>query len=135
GGKGNGIIIIGNGKNLVHDNVIIDAGQDGIFCDDRVNGEGFLFTTNTIIRPALNGIRLYADQVTGNKIQNNIIINPGNYNKLVYPRKKEEAYVYLLSKNVKVQILNNYYSLDINAPKFASVSANNYALTSASGVA
>jgi hypothetical protein len=132
GGKGTGIIIIGNGKNLVHDNVIVNAGQDGIFCDDRVNGEGFVFTNNTIIRPGLNGIRLYADQVTMSKIQNNIIIAPGNYNKLVYPRKKEEAYVYKLSSNVKVQILNNYQSLDINGPKFAGYSTDNYALTTSS---
>lgn len=134
GGKGHGIIIIGNGKNLVHDNVIINAGMDGIFCDDRVTGEGFVFTNNTIIRPALHGIRLYADEVTGNKIQNNIVIAPGNYSKLVYPRTSQDAYIYLLSKNVKVQILNNFHSEDINAPKFASVSGDNFALTSASAV-
>jgi hypothetical protein len=132
GGKGTGIILIGNGKNLVHNNVIINAGQDGIFCDDRVYGEGFVFTNNTIIRPGLNGIRLYADQVTMSKIQNNIIIAPGNYNKLVYPRKKEEAYVYKLSSAVKVQVLNNYQSLDINAPKFAGAYSDNFALTSSS---
>lgn len=131
-GKGHGIIIIGNGKNLVHNNVIINAGIDGIFCDDRVTGEGFVFTNNTIIRPAVNGIRLYADQVNGNKIQNNIIISPGNYYKLTYPRTKNDAYVYLLSKNVKVQILNNLYTQDINAPKFVSASGDNYSLTSSS---
>lgn len=135
GGKGNGIISVGNGKNSVYNNVIIDAGEDGIFCDDRVFGEGFVFTNNTIIRPGLNGIRIYADQVTMSKIQNNIIIAPGNYNRLVYPRKKEEAYVYKLSSLVKTTVLNNYQGLDINAPKFAGVSTNNYALTSSSAVA
>jgi hypothetical protein len=135
GGKGNGIILIGNGKNLVHDNVIVNAGLDGIFCDDRVTGEGFVFTNNTIIRPALNGIRLYADQVTANKIQNNIIIAPGNYSKLVYPRSSQDSYVYLLSKYVKVTIANNFYSQDINAPKFAAYSSDNYALTTSSLVA
>jgi hypothetical protein len=108
---------------------------DGVFCDDRVTGAGFVFTNNTIIRPALNGIRLYADEVTMSKIQNNIIIAPGNYNKLVYPRKKEEAYVYLLSKYVKVQVANNFYNMDINTPKFASYSTDNYALTTGSTVA
>lgn len=132
GGKGNGIIIVGNGKNQVHNNVIVNAGLDGIFCDDRVNGEGFVFTNNTIIRPALNGIRLYADQVTMSKIQNNIIIAPGNYYKLVYPRKREEAYVYKLSSNVRVQIQNNYNSLDINAPKFVAASSDDYGLTNGS---
>jgi hypothetical protein len=132
GAKGNGIIVVGNGKNLVHDNIIINAGLDGIFCDDRVYGEGFVFTNNTIIRPALNGIRLYADQVTLSKIQNNIIIAPGNYYKLTYPRKREEAYVYKLSSAVRVQILNNYNSLDINAPKFVAPSSDNYGLTGSS---
>jgi len=132
GGLGNGIILVGNGQNLVHDNVIVNAGEDGIFADDRVYGAGFTFTNNTIIRPGLNGIRLYADQVTLSKIQNNIIIAPGNYYKLVYPRKKEEAYVYLLSSQVKVAILNNFNSLDINAPKFVAASSDNYALTSSS---
>jgi hypothetical protein len=136
GGKGHGVIILGNGQQLVHDNVIINAGIDGIFCDDRTaTGPGFIFTNNTIIRPALNGIRLYADQVTMSKIQNNIIIAPGNYNKLVYPRKKEEAYVYLLSSLVKVQVANNFYNMDINAPRFTSYSTDNYALTSGSTVA
>jgi hypothetical protein len=131
-GKGNGIIIVGNGKNLVHDNVIVNAGQDGIFCDDRVYGEGFVFTNNTIIRPGLNGIRLYADQVKLSKIQNNIIIAPGNYYKLTYPRKREEAYVYKLSSAVRVQVMNNYNSLDINAPKFAAPYSDNFSLTSGS---
>jgi hypothetical protein len=135
GGKGNGLIILGNGKNLVHDNVIVNAGLDGIFCDDRVTGEGFVFTNNTIIRPAQNGIRLYADQVTANKIQNNIIIAPGNYSKLVYPRTSQDSYIYLLSKYVKVTIANNFHSQDINAPKFAAYSSDNYALTTSSSVA
>lgn len=135
GGKGTGIILVGNGKNHVYNNVIVNAGQDGIFCDDRVAGEGFVFTNNTIIRPGLNGIRLYADQVSMSKVQNNIVIAPGNYNKLVYPRKKEEAYFYKLSSAVRVSVLNNYYSLDINAPKFAGASSDNYALTSSSSVA
>jgi len=135
GGKGHGVIILGNSQQLVHDNVIVNAGIDGIFCDDRTaTGPGFTFTNNTIIRPALNGIRLYADQVIMSKIQNNIIIAPGNYYKLAYPRKKEEAYVYLLSSNVKVQVANNYYSLDINSPKFAGASTDNYALTTGSTV-
>jgi hypothetical protein len=136
GGKGHGVIILGNSEQLVHNNVIVNAGIDGIFCDDRsASGVGFVFTNNTIIRPVLNGIRLYADNVTLSKVQNNIIIAPGNYYKLAYPRKKEEAYVYVLSSAVKVSILNNFNSLDINAPKFVGYSSDNYGLTSSSSVA
>ncbi len=132
GGKGSAIIIVGNSENTVYDNVIINAGQDGIFCDDRVNGNGFKFINNTIINPGQNGIKLYADQVLMNTIVNNIIINPGNYSKLKYPKTPNDAYVYFLNNNVKRTMSNNWFSTDINSVKFASAAGGNYALTTAS---
>ncbi|MEI9917472.1 MAG: right-handed parallel beta-helix repeat-containing protein [Bacteroidota bacterium] len=132
GGHGDGIIIIGNSDNTVYDNVIINAGLDGIFCDDRVNGAGFKFLNNTIINPAQDGIKLYADQVTMNTIENNIIINAGNYSVFGYPRPKTDAYVYLLNSAVKVTMKNNYYSQDISTVKFTNPAADDYSLTSAS---
>jgi hypothetical protein len=131
-GYGNGIIMLGNYDNTVYDNIIIGAGIDGIFCDDRVNGTGHKFFNNTIINPAQNGIKLYADQVNMNYIQNNIIINPGMYSKYTYPRTGNDAYVYLLSKNVHLTTSNNYYSRDINSVKFVSPASDNYALQSTS---
>jgi len=94
-----------------------------------VNGVGFKFLNNTIINPALDGIRLYADQVTMNTIENNIIINAGDYNLFGYPRPKTDAYVYLLNKDVKVTMKNNWFSQDINTVKFANPAGDNYALT------
>lgn len=132
GGNGTGIFIAGNSENIVYDNVIINAGQDAIFCDDRVNGNGFKFINNTIINPKQNGIKLYADQVLMNTIVNNIIINPGNYTKLTYPRTASDAYVFKLNNTVKVTMSNNWFSTDINSVKFANAPAHNYALTSAS---
>jgi hypothetical protein len=134
GGKGNGLMIIGNPENFVHDNVIINAGADGVFCEDRSVGAGFKFINNTIINPGANGIRLYSDEVVMNQVYNNLIVNPGSYTKYTYPRSGNDAYVYLLSKNVKVQMLNNHFTRDINSLKFVSPSTNNYALTTTSPV-
>ncbi len=133
GGKGKGLILIGNAENFVHDNVIINAGTDGIFCDERTAvGPGFKFVNNTIINPGTNGITIYAETVPMNHVVNNIIVNPGNYSKLVYPRTANEAYIYLLSKTTKLTNTNNIFTRDINTVKFVSPSAFNYDLTSTS---
>lgn len=131
-GKGNGLIIMGNADNFIHNNVIVNAGRDGIFCEDRTTGKGFRIINNTIINPGANGIRLYSEMVTMNNVLNNIIVNPGSYSTYKYPRTGNDAYVYLLNKTVKIQSLNNYFTRDINAVKFVSPSASNFALTGSS---
>lgn len=128
GGKGNGLIIMGNAENFIHNNVIVNAGMDGIFIEDRTTGAGFKLINNTIINPAANGIRLYSDLVPVNNLYNNIIVNPGAFSKYTYPRSGNDAYVYLLNKTMKAQLLNNYFTRDINAVKFVSPSAGNYAI-------
>jgi hypothetical protein len=132
GGHGNGLIIMGNAQNFIHDNVIVNAGMDGIFIEDRTTGPGFKVLNNTIINPHDNGIRLYSDLVPVNDVYNNIVVNPGKFSSYTYPRSGNDAYVYLLNKTMKVQILNNYFTRDINAVKFVNAAADNYALTSAS---
>lgn len=129
GGKGNAVMIIGNPQNFVHDNVIVNAGQDGIFCEDRTTGAGFKFINNTIINPGANGIRIYADEVTMNYVYNNLIVNPG-----AYAKNGDKAFIFLLSKAVPVKLLNNHQTRDINSVKFVSPSTDNYALTKASPV-
>jgi hypothetical protein len=134
GGKGNGLIIMGNAQNFIHDNVIVNAGMDGIFIEDRTTGAGFRIINNTIINPGDNGIRLYSDLVPVNNVYNNLIVNPGNYTTYTYPRSGNDAYVYVLNKTMKVQLLNNHFTRDINSVKFVNHAANNYSLTSASPV-
>ena len=129
GGKGNGIMIIGNGDDFIHNNVIVNTGGHGIFADDRTaTGPGFKFMNNTIVNSGLDGIRLYADNVLMNLVYNNVIVNPRSYTTYSYPRTGNDAYIYLLGKAVKIQSLNNYFTRDINAPKFVSPSTFNYAL-------
>jgi hypothetical protein len=114
--KGNGIIALGLGDNLIFNNIIVNTAEAGIFCDNRtLTGTGFKFINNSIANPGTDGIKIYADvpQLT-NIVKNNFISNPGNYK--VYEtdntaRTGQDAFVYLLSSNVKVQFSNNYYDL------------------------
>jgi len=134
GAPGNGLIVLGLGDNLVHNNVIVNAGGSGIFCDDRVTtGSGFKFINNTIVNPQIDGIRLYADVTSlSNVIINNIIVNPGAYSTYKYPRTGNDAYVYKLSSKVNVLLANNYFTRSISDVKFYNAGAYNYKLTSGS---
>jgi hypothetical protein len=135
GGKGIGLFILSNGQNTVYNNIIINTGEDGVFCDDRTaTGPGFKFINNTIINPGTNGMRLYSDLVTMNNVYNNIIVNPGKYSSYTYPRTGNDAYVYLLSKTMRVTMANNHFTRDIATLKFANAAAYNYALTNSSPV-
>jgi hypothetical protein len=135
GGKGIGLFILSNGQNTVYNNIIVNTGEDGIFCDDRTaTGPGFKFINNTIINPGTNGMRIYSDLVTMNNVYNNIIVNPGKYTSYTYPRSGNDAYVYLLSKTMRVTMSNNHFTRDVATLKFANASAYNYALTSLSPV-
>jgi hypothetical protein len=121
-GTGNGMNVLGLGDNVVHDNMIIDAGEAGIFCDERYTpGPGFKFINNTIIRPGADGIRIFANLVPMNVITNNIIVEPGSYSKYVYPRTPNDAYVYKLSKTMVIEMLNNHFTTDINSVGFENL--------------
>lgn len=135
GGKGIALFILGNGENFVYNNVIVNAGQDAMFCDERTAiGSGFRFINNTIINPGTNGIRIYADLVSMNVVLNNIIVNPGSYSTYKYPRTSNDAYVYLLSKTVKAKSENNYFTRDIASVKFTNAPAGDYSVRSGSPV-
>jgi hypothetical protein len=131
-GPGNGLIVLGLADNTIYNNIIVDAGSNAIFCDDRVTtGTGFKFLNNTLINPKQDGIRIYAEYLTS-VIYNNIIVNPGSYSTYTYPRSSHEAYVYKLSDKVNLQMSNNYFTRTISNLKFAAYTSDNYKLTSAS---
>jgi hypothetical protein len=132
GGKGAGLIIVGNAENFVHDNVFVNCGTMGIFCDERDSrGAGFRIVNNTIVNPGTDGIRLYSEYVP-NVVKNNIIINPGNYTFYTYPRTSADSYLYLLNKSVPLEAGNNITINDIAAVKFVNSSLNNYRLSTGS---
>jgi hypothetical protein len=132
GGKGAGLIIVGNAENFIHDNVFVNTGTMGIFCDERdTRGNGFRIVNNTIINPGTDGIRLYTEYVP-NVVKNNIIVNPGNYTFYTYPRTSADSYLYLLNKYVPVESSNNIYTTDFASLKFLNGSLNNYRLMTGS---
>lgn len=129
GGTGNGMIIMGTGDNIIHDNIIVNAGSNGIFCDERFTpGEGFRFINNTILNPAKDGIRLYAELVPMNAVINNIIAKPGTINSYTGDRTSDDAFVYLLNDDVKVNMANNLFAKTIDEIKFVNAAADNYQL-------
>lgn len=134
-GTGNGMNVLGLGDNVVYNNVIEGAGGAGIFCDERYTpGPGFKFINNTIINTASDGIRIYAERVPMNVIINNIIVNPATYSTYVYPHSPNDAFVYKLSKDVKIDMSNNYFSTTPDSVLFVDLGIPNYRLQSTSPV-
>lgn len=133
-GPGNGMMVFGLGDNIIFNNIIDQAGNFGIFCDERETpGPGFQFLNNTIINPASDGIRIFAELVPKNVIVNNIIANPGSYG--TYDTLPlASAFVYKLDDNVKIEMANNFFTTDTDAIKIADVTQSNYILDATSPV-
>lgn len=132
GGKGAGLMIVGNAENFVHDNVFVNCGTMAIFVDEReARGTGFKIINNTIVNPGTDGIRLYSEYVP-NVVKNNIIVNPGNFTFYTYPRTSADSYMYLLNKAVPLEAGNNLFTTDIASAKFVNASLYNYRLAAGS---
>ena len=75
-----GIIIIGNsGNTSVYNNLVVNSGANGIFCDNRVGtptNTPITFANNTIINSGEEAIKLY-NEINTNLICNNIIAKVG----------------------------------------------------------
>lgn len=126
-GTGNGLIVMGLGDNIIYNNVIDEAGNFGIFCDERYTpGPGFKFINNTIINPASDGIRIYAELVPMNVIVNNVIANPGSYSTYTDPLSPESAFVNKLSDDVKIEMSNNYFTRETDSLKLVDLAKQNY---------
>ena len=131
-GPGNGMIIMGTGDNIIYNNIIVDAGSHGVFCDERYTpGEGFKFINNTIVNPRKDGILLYAELVPMNTVINNIIVNPGSY--ASYEKSKANtAFLHPLNNDVKLNMSNNLFALSVDEVKFVDPRGDNYRLQATS---
>ncbi|HET7178484.1 MAG TPA: right-handed parallel beta-helix repeat-containing protein [Chryseosolibacter sp.] len=128
-GNGNGLIVMGTGDNVIYNNIIVDAGLNGIFCDERYTpGEGFTFINNTIISPKMYGIRLYSEKVPMNTVINNIISNPG----ALASRDSANAFVARMNDKVHVEMANNLFVNNLDTLQFMNPAADNYRLKAAS---
>ena len=87
--------------------MIVDAGEDAIFCDDRSPVPMTVrFVNNTIVNPKRNGIAMYSDASSGNVAKNNIIVSSG------------KKYIIRLNGKVKLSESNNYQVTSLGAVKF-----------------
>lgn len=79
-GTGGGIHVFGAGENLIYNNIIIDAGEDGIYCRNLYQDEekkfGYVFINNTIIHPKRYGFKAQNLPNPINRFYNNLIIQP-----------------------------------------------------------
>ena len=114
-GTGSGIQVFGTGTITVYNNVVLDAGEDAIFVDDRSPSPmDVRFINNTIVNPKRDGIRLYNDQAANNLICNNLVVSPGslgNYS------NSSTAYLFV-GNGVEVSKMTNHFSATVGSVDF-----------------
>ncbi|WMJ73320.1 discoidin domain-containing protein [Cytophagaceae bacterium ABcell3] len=118
-GTGNGLIVLAQGDNYIFNNVIVDAGELGIFCDARgtTPGSDFAFINNTIINPAIAGIWQYSN-VTNNKFYNNIVAGTNSFTLYRNGASSDER--------------NNLFVQDVSEVQFQNARSHDYRLKAGS---
>lgn len=128
-GTGSGIQVFGTGEINVYNNVVTDAGEDAIFCDDR-SPEPMLarFINNTIVNPARDGIRLYNDKAVNNVVCNNLIVAPGS---LGAYSSNASSYLFV-ANGVNLTKSTNHFSATANEVNFKDHANDNFQLENSS---
>jgi hypothetical protein len=133
-GGGPGIFLQGIGGHRVYNNILInvganfageDKGGNGIFISQNGVGSGqdmYVFN-NTIVNPQHYGIVFNDDDSAASKIQNNIVINPGNLSDY-----GDDAYIQIW-KRKNVIVSNNLHAENPSDLKFSSPANFDYTLT------
>lgn len=118
---GTGINHRGQGV-IIYDNVIVDVGDPGTYFDAAISCQPAISTSedinvfnNTLINPAGNGVEFGSEADGANRVQNNIIVNPG------------DSYV-----DGATVDSNNYKTMDIDDLDFTDYSSDDYSLTDVS---
>lgn len=132
-GGGPGIYVFGDGHNYVYNNVIINPGENnadlgnGITVGEGSNpGNSIYVWHNTIVNPVAYGINFFNDQGNDNKIQNNIIVNPGKLD-----TEGSDAYV-RTGARTNVVASNNLSEENLSEVKFTDPQNDDYSLRSTS---
>ncbi len=136
-GGGAGIYVHGNGGNRIYNNLIVDPGQHkpaggnhyghGIILATGSNrGNSIYVFNNTIIRPRNFGIAFHNERGTDNRIQNNIVVDPGSY-----VTHGKDAYI-RTEGLTNVTVSHNLTTRDISYVRFADPTSNNYSILSGS---
>lgn len=80
-GPTNGIFILGAADTLVHDNLVIDFGDSGIYANSNtlpeLDGASYVFVHNTVLRSGGWGLALFGPNLAGNLGWNNLVLASG----------------------------------------------------------
>ena len=124
-GKGAGIEVTGYGGNKVYNNVIINAGKGqlgnhsgaGIIVSNTGNPDNNVYVWhNTIVNPLMQGIDYRYEKGSDNRIENNLIVNPGNG-------------VYIdINGQTNVTLGGNFKAQHIDEVKFTDPASDDYSL-------
>ena len=114
-GTGSGIQVFGTGTITVYNNVVLEAGEDAIFADDRSpKPMQVRFINNTIVDPVRDGIRLYNDDAAKTLICNNLVVSPGSLGDY---GSNATAYLFV-GNGVDVAKATNYFAATIGGADF-----------------
>ncbi len=146
GGVSHGISNFGLGPIYIFNNIIINSGERGIYCDQQSSiapGNGYYIANNTIVRPALNGI-FYNNGVnlltSPFVCYNNLIVDPGIYETELaanyWADPKKQSYIGFKTKEsfalAENTLKNNIYILDIDDVKFVDPDFGSWGLAKGS---
>jgi hypothetical protein len=127
-GGGMGIQCLGMGDVYMYNNVIIRAGVDGIFIDERgtvLPGKAFHAHNNTVVAPKRDAIRMYSRNTVGSTFINNLLVAPGSLPKNYYSRNQ---YIYIIDNTVNFSQNNNLFVPTIDEVMFMDAAADDYQL-------
>jgi MYXO-CTERM domain-containing protein len=81
-GPTNGIFILQAASTYVHDNLVVDFGESGIYSNsnDDFDGSSYVFVHNTVLRSTGWGIAIFGANLAGNLAWNNLVLESGNGN-------------------------------------------------------
>ena len=125
-GTGSGIQVFGTGTITVYNNVVLEAGEDAIFVDDRSPSPmSVRFINNTLVNPGRDGIRLYNDEATDNIVYNNLVVSPGSLGDY-----SNTTTAYLFAGNgVKVAKATNHFAATVASVNFEDQAHDEFQLS------
>lgn len=121
--RGVGLIVVGHlGPNTVYNNLITNAGESGIFVDERTGSlpnVDMVFANNTIVTPTGAGVQL-SNETQKNYLINNVAVNVGNGQ-------------YVITNSVtNLTAPNNFTAATVAAAKFVDAANGDYRLAAGS---
>ncbi|MCB9640402.1 MAG: right-handed parallel beta-helix repeat-containing protein [Myxococcales bacterium] len=124
-GTGIGIAVFGYGGNKVYNNVIVRSGEDAIYLNDKTaqSTASYVLANNTIVLPGRYGIGLASANIKGNKIYNNLVVEPGEF-----ATSGQKSFISFLSATANYQLSGNLYVEKVSTAGFLAAAKDDYHL-------